>query len=95
MCLALAGVRVQLKTLRLQETDVLYMRLFSTDFVVLTSSEAISDLLDKRSSVYSDRVGRLSTLPASSLWLIYGWGLAHDSNARAVRRPRRSYLIYN
>ena len=89
-CFILAGVRVQLKTFRLQETDVLYMRLFSTDFVVLNSSEAISDLLDKRSSVYSDRAGYLSSLPAFSLWLIYGWGLARGSDARAVRHLRRS-----
>ena len=57
------------------------MKLFSTDVVVLTSSEAISDLLDKRSSVYSDRVGHLPIPPAFSLWLMYDWGSACDSNA--------------
>ena len=46
------------------------MKLFSTDFIVLNSSEAISDLLDKRSSVYSDRVGHLSTpLVPADIWL--------------------------
>ena len=64
------------------------------DFVVLISSEAISDLLDKRSSLYSDRVGHLSTLPPRLFWLMYDWGLACGFNARAVCRPKRSYLIF-
>ena len=58
-CLAPAGVCIQLKFLPLQDTDVLRMKMFSTDFIILTSSEAISDLLEKRSSIYSDRVGHL------------------------------------
>ena len=41
------------------DTDVLYMRLFSKHLIVLNSSEAISDLLEKRSNIYSDRVSRL------------------------------------
>ena len=44
------------KVLPLLDTDVLYVKLFSADYVVLNSSEAISDLLDKRSAIYSDRV---------------------------------------
>ena len=48
------------QTLPLQDTDVLHMKVFSTDFIILTSFEAISDLLEKRSSIYSDRVGHPS-----------------------------------
>ena len=50
-----------------QDTDVFYLKLFSKEFVVLNSSEAISDLLEKRSAIYSDRVSRLSNPLAPSL----------------------------
>ena len=40
-------------------TDVMYLNLATADFVVLTSSDAISDLLEKRSNNYSDRVSPL------------------------------------
>ena len=55
------------KALPLPDTDVLYVKLFSTVFVVLNSSEAISDLLEKRSAIYSDRVSRLFDPLACSL----------------------------
>jgi hypothetical protein len=38
------------------DSDVLYLNLLGTDHIILNSSEAISDLLDKRSAIYSDRV---------------------------------------
>ena len=41
------------------DTDVLFMKIFSKDMVVLNSSEAIYDLLEKRSNIYSDRVSHL------------------------------------
>ena len=47
------------------------MKLFSTDFIVLTSSEAISDLLEKRSSIYSDRVRHFLIPVACSFLLTY------------------------
>ena len=37
-------------------TGILYLRLMGNDVVVLNSGEAITDLLEKRSSIYSDRV---------------------------------------
>jgi hypothetical protein len=43
----------------LQDTDVLYLRLLTTDFVVLNSTEAITDLPEKRSNIYCDRVSPL------------------------------------
>ena len=48
-----------------EDTDVIYLRLFTTDCIVLSSSEAISDLLDKRSSIYSDRVSARRMLTGS------------------------------
>src|SRR5579872_4076871 len=38
------------------ETDVMYLKMLGRDMVVLSSSEAIEDLLEKRSAIYSDRV---------------------------------------
>ena len=34
----------------------MYLRVMGDNMVVLSSNEAISDLLEKRSSIYSDRV---------------------------------------
>jgi len=50
------------KILPVQDTDVLYLRLLTTDFVVLNSTEAITDLLEKRSNIYSDRVSTIAKL---------------------------------
>lgn len=38
------------------ETDIMYFNMFGTGLVVLNSSETITDLLDKRSAIYSDKV---------------------------------------
>jgi len=38
------------------DSDVIYLNLWGTDHIMLNSTEAISDLLDKRSSIYSGRV---------------------------------------
>jgi len=34
----------------------MYLDVLGTDIVVLNTSEAIADLLDKRSAIYSDKV---------------------------------------
>ena len=34
----------------------MYLNMLGTNIVVLNSSEAIADLLDKRSAIYSDKV---------------------------------------
>ena len=49
----------RLKMSLFQGTDVLYMKLLSKGMIVLNSSEAIDDLMEKRSNIYSDRVSRL------------------------------------
>ena len=38
------------------DTDILYLNLFGKDVIILNSAKAISDLLDKRSKIYSDKV---------------------------------------
>ena len=45
-----------------EDSDVVYLRLVTKDFVILNSSQAISDLVEKRSDIYSDRVSA-GTLP--------------------------------
>jgi len=45
--------------LSIQDTDVLYLRLVTQDFVVLSSTEAIIDLSEKRSNIICDRVSPL------------------------------------
>jgi hypothetical protein len=38
------------------DTDVVYLNFLGTDNIIINTNEAISDLLDKRSAIYSDRV---------------------------------------
>lgn len=38
------------------DTDILYLNLLGRDMIILNSSKTISDLLDKRSKIYSDKV---------------------------------------
>jgi hypothetical protein len=40
---------------RYLESDILHLEFFGTHLVVLNSEKASNDLLDKRSSIYSDR----------------------------------------
>ena len=37
----------------------MYLNMVGTDVVVLNSNETITDLLDKRSAIYSDKVATL------------------------------------
>lgn len=39
------------------ESDVLYCNVFGVSIVILDSVEAVNDLLDKRSAIYSSRCG--------------------------------------
>ncbi|KAF8729783.1 cytochrome P450 family, partial [Rhizoctonia solani] len=48
-CVAFAEIGEKLKS------DIVYLELFGQKIVVLNSAEAASDLLDKRSGIYSDR----------------------------------------
>ena len=50
------AVRVYKLILGASDTDVLYLSYLGADRIILNSNEAISDLLDKRSAIYSDRV---------------------------------------
>lgn len=45
-----------------EDSDVVYLRLLAKDFVALNSHEAISDLTEKRSDIYSDRVSPRESL---------------------------------
>ena len=45
----------------LLDTDILYLNIFGKDMMMLNSTKTISDLLDKRSKIYSDKVSLLPT----------------------------------
>jgi hypothetical protein len=51
---------IQLEMTLFEDTDVLHLTVITTDYVVLGSAKAISDLAEKRSNVYSDRVRYLT-----------------------------------
>ena len=42
--------------LSISDTEVLYLNAPGVDMVVLSTSDAVSDLLDQRSAIYSDKV---------------------------------------
>lgn len=52
-------------------SDVVYLNFLGTDNIILNSNEAISDLLDKRSKIYSDR----PHFPMIELVDAYSWAL--------------------
>ena len=47
---------VNCRILGIVETDVLRLKLPGMEIVVLSTTQAISDLLDRRSAIYSDKV---------------------------------------
>jgi hypothetical protein len=49
--------------------DIFYMNMIGQPVVVLNSAQAASDLLEKRSAIYSDRVG--STMVNHPTLLVY------------------------
>ena len=57
-----------------QDSDVLYLKILDTELVVLNSTEAIAELIEKRSNIYSDRVSLLTTTirrsPLTGIWEI-------------------------
>jgi len=69
------------------DTDILYMRLMTTDFVVLSSTEAVTDLIDKRSNIYSDR----PDMPMLQLMGMYSWDFAVSGYGSHWRRCRRLF----
>lgn len=52
---ALRNVLVEL-TSASPDSDMIYLNFLGANNIILNSNEAISDLLDKRSTLYSDRV---------------------------------------
>jgi hypothetical protein len=45
------------------DSDVVYLKFLGAEHIILNSNEAITELLDKRSAIYSDRVRYFSNLP--------------------------------
>ncbi|QRW23980.1 cytochrome P450 family protein [Rhizoctonia solani] len=81
-------------------SDIVYMNMMGQSLVVLNTAQAASDLLDKRSAIYSDRVcapmvknptlldwsGFAGMLPYSDLWRRQRRRVNNWLNIRAVRQ---------
>ncbi|GJE97958.1 cytochrome P450 [Phanerochaete sordida] len=52
-------------------SDIIYLRIFGTDVIVLNSAKAADDLLNRRSNIYSDREYMVMLLD------LVGWGGRH------------------
>lgn len=68
------------------DTDLLYLNLFGKDMIILNSSKAISDLLDKRSKIYSDKV-RLPSYSRKRIYNRVSSSIASSSDGGTVSRP--------
>ncbi|KAF9653254.1 CyP450 monooxygenase [Thelephora ganbajun] len=72
-------------------SDVVYLNLLGADQIILNSNEAISDLLDKRSAIYSDR----PRFPIIELMDAYSWTLplvGYGDRWRSSRRLLHEFL---
>ncbi|CAE6435246.1 unnamed protein product [Rhizoctonia solani] len=83
---------------KLLNTDIVFLRLFGYNFIVINSSQVATDLLDKRSALYSDRLcppmvgdptlmdwGRNPVLTGyNDVWRQYRRMMNNWLNARAV-----------
>ncbi|KAF9446806.1 cytochrome P450 [Macrolepiota fuliginosa MF-IS2] len=69
--------------------DVIYLRVLNRSIVVLSSAEAATDLLEKRSGNYSDR-------PDFPIFNLMGWGagLAFQHYGKAFQKQRRLFKEY-
>ncbi|KAF4610220.1 hypothetical protein D9613_010340 [Agrocybe pediades] len=71
------------------DTDLLYLRAFGNEFLILNSTEAIEDLLEKRSSIYSSR----PTLPMIDL-MGWSWMFSVLPYGDMWRERRRAFTKY-
>ncbi|KAF8748962.1 cytochrome P450 [Rhizoctonia solani] len=65
-------------------SDIISLKLFGYDFVVLNSFRAAADMLDKRSSIYSDRLNTPMVQDPTDVWRSNRRMLSNWLNARAV-----------
>ena len=72
---------VNCRILGIVETDVLRIKLPGMEIVVLSSTQAISDLLDQRSAIYSDKV----RVPRRAYWI----STIHDVPLPAIQSDGR------
>lgn len=66
-------------------TDVLYLKLLNKDLVILNSYEAVSDLCDKRSNIYSGR----PWAPVADLMGLYSWNMGFMEYGDQLKNCRR------
>ncbi|CCO33923.1 O-methylsterigmatocystin oxidoreductase Short=OMST oxidoreductase [Rhizoctonia solani AG-1 IB] len=69
------------------DSDVIYLNLIGQPLVILNSARAASDLLEKRSSIYSDRIGApMVNDPALLDWSTFAGMLPYNDIWRRQRR---------
>ncbi|CCO32962.1 O-methylsterigmatocystin oxidoreductase Short=OMST oxidoreductase [Rhizoctonia solani AG-1 IB] len=69
------------------DSDIIYLNLIGQPLVILNSAQAASDLLEKRSSIYSDRIGApMVTDPALLDWSGFAGMLPYSDTWRRQRR---------
>ena len=73
---------------RLLDTDILYLNLFGKGLIVLNSAKTISDLLDKRSKIYSDKV----SVPLYFVFRQVGNGVSESLAPISHGRPVGSFI---
>ncbi|CAE6441089.1 unnamed protein product [Rhizoctonia solani] len=74
-------------------SDIIYLRLFGYDFVVLNSAQAATELLDKRSALYSDRMCTPMMREPSLLdWGNHSVMLGYGDAWRNTRRMMNDWL---
>ncbi|CAE6473296.1 unnamed protein product [Rhizoctonia solani] len=75
------------------ESDIIFLKIFGENFIVLNSAKAASDILEKRSAIYSDRLcppfGKDPTLFDLSDNLVL---LGHNDTWRLYRRMLNKWL---
>ncbi|KAF8761884.1 cytochrome P450 [Rhizoctonia solani] len=74
-------------------SDIIYLHLFGYDFVVLNSAQAATELLDKRSALYSDRLCPAMMREPSLLdWADHPVFLGYGDAWRNTRRMMNNWL---
>ncbi|KAF8741849.1 cytochrome p450, partial [Rhizoctonia solani] len=74
-------------------SDIIYLHLFGYDFVVLNSAQAATELLDKRSALYSDRLcPPMMREPSLLDWADHPVFLGYGDAWRNTRRMMNNWL---
>ncbi|KZP29750.1 cytochrome P450 [Athelia psychrophila] len=77
------------------KSDIIHLSIFGTHLIILNSLEAVSDLLDKRSAIYSDRMGwswTMGVMPANAEWRSQRRHFRQEFDGGEIRRHYPSII---